>query len=238
MVMSQNMANLTHPFIRLGMCLPMAPQLFQLEEGASLSMGLQSENFYPLISSVDVQLCKVGSIDPKKAKGKILFCHLRELDELVYAGQAALSTGAVGLILANNKQRRHDIVPFAHLLPTSHINYTDGEYVYSYIKGSKTPKVYMTRAKTLLGVKPAPIVSLLSSRRPNPIQPAILKPDIIAPCVDILYAFTEAISPTGFASDNRWIPYNIGSGTSVSCPHVSGIIGLLKTLFQIGVLQL
>ena len=49
--------------------------------------------------------------------------------------------------------------------------------------------------------------------------------------MDILFAFSEAASPIGLASDNRRIPYNIESGTSVSCPHVSGIVGLLKKLY-------
>ncbi|KAJ1390356.1 Peptidase S8/S53 domain [Sesbania bispinosa] len=209
--------------------------------GASLSTGLPSEKFYSLINSVDAKVanatiedaqhCKIGTLDPKKVKGKILVCLIRETNGLIYAEAQALSTGAVGLILANNKQRGNNIMAYAHLLPTSHINYTDGEHVYSYIKDTKTPMVYMTRAKTLLGVKPAPVIASFSSRGPNSIQPIILKPDITAPGVDILFAFTEAISPTGLPSDNRRIPYNIGSGTSASCPHISGIVGLLKTLY-------
>jgi len=34
---------------------------------------------------------------------------------------------------------------------------------------------YMTRAKTLLGLKPAPVIASLSSKGPNPIQLSILK---------------------------------------------------------------
>lgn len=89
---------------------------------------------------------------------------------------------------------------------------------------------YMSKAKTEVGVKPAPVIASLSLRGPNPIQPIILKPDISTPGVDILYAYIGAISPTGLASDNRRIPYNIGSGTSISCPHVSAIVALLKTI--------
>lgn len=209
--------------------------------GASLSTGLPYEKFYSLISSVDAKvgnatiedakICKVGSLDPNKVKGKILFCLVRELDGLVYAEEEAISGGAIGLVLGNDKQRGNDIMAYAHLLPTSHINYTDGEYVHSYIKATKNPMAYMTKAKTEVGVKPAPVIASLSSRGPNPIQPIILKPDISAPGVDILYAYIGAISPTGLASDNRRIPYIIGSGTSISCPHVSGIAALLKTLY-------
>ena len=83
------------------------------------------------------KICKVGSLDPNKVKGKILFCLLRELDGLVYAEEEAISGGAIGLVLGNDKQRGNDIMAYAHLLPTSHINYTDGEYVHSYIKATK-----------------------------------------------------------------------------------------------------
>jgi subtilisin family serine protease len=58
-----------------------------------------------------------------------------------------------------------------------------------------------------------------------------LQPDISAPGMDILYAYIGAISATGLASDNRRIPYTIGSGTSVACPHVSAIVALLKTIY-------
>lgn len=37
------------------------------------------------------------------------------------------------------------------------------------------PMAYMTRAKTKLGVQPAPVIASFSSRGPNPIQPIILK---------------------------------------------------------------
>ncbi|CAJ2640139.1 unnamed protein product [Trifolium pratense] len=168
-----------------------------------------------MLKSVRLELL---NLDPNKVKGKILFCLLRELNGLVYAEEEAVSCGAIGLILGN------DIMAYPHLLPTSHINYTDAEYVYSYIKATETPVAYMSKAKTEVGVKPAPVIASLSSRGPNPIQPIILKPDISAPG-----AYIGAISPTGLASDNRRIPYIIGSGTSVACPHVYAIVSLLKT---------
>ncbi|MCH96243.1 subtilisin-like protease, partial [Trifolium medium] len=119
-------------------------QLNHDPEGTSLSPGLPYEKFYSLISSVDAkaanatiedaQICEVGTLDPSKVKGKILFCLLREINGLVYAEEEAVSGGAIGLILGNDKQRGNDIMAYPHLLPTSHINYTDAEYVYSYIK--------------------------------------------------------------------------------------------------------
>ena len=46
----------------------------------------------------------------------------------------------------------------------------------------------------------------------------------------IIAAYTEATGPTNEDYDRRRIPFNALSGTSMSCPHVSGIVGLLKTL--------
>ncbi|KAM0891495.1 hypothetical protein ACQ4PT_026391 [Festuca glaucescens] len=67
-----------------------------------------------------------------------------------------------------------------------------------------------------------------SSRGPNFRTPEILKPDVTAPGVDILAAWTGANSPTDLDSDTRRVQYNIISGTSMSCPHVSGIAALLR----------
>ncbi|GLJ29090.1 hypothetical protein SUGI_0573700 [Cryptomeria japonica] len=64
----------------------------------------------------------------------------------------------------------------------------------------------------------APIVAAFSSRGPTKGYPQVLKPDIIAPGLNILAAYTEEF------------PYNILSGTSMSCPHVSGIAALIKAI--------
>ncbi|KAE8672160.1 Subtilisin-like protease SBT1.7 [Hibiscus syriacus] len=69
-----------------------------------------------------------------------------------------------------------------------------------------------------------------SSRGPNTIEPSILKPDVTAPRVNIIAAFSESIGPTEDESNKRRVPFALQSGTSMSCPHVSGIVGLLKSL--------
>ncbi|KAG2682684.1 hypothetical protein I3760_11G202500 [Carya illinoinensis] len=179
-------------------------------KGTSLSTGgLPSNNFYPMISAEDAAaanasapealLCQAGTLDPKKVKGKILVC-LRGENARVDKGYQALAAGAVGMILANDESNGNGVSADPHLLPTSHISYTDGQRVFAYL------------------------------RRPNLVEPSILKPDITAPGVDIIAAYTEAVSPTDIESDKRRFSYNVLSGTSMSCPHVSGIVGLLKTL--------
>ncbi|KAL6992328.1 hypothetical protein U1Q18_010434 [Sarracenia purpurea var. burkii] len=57
-----------------------------------------------------------------------------------------------------------------------------------------------------------------------------LQPDITAPGVNILAAWSEASSPTKLADDHRVVQYNIDSGTSMSCPHVGAAAALLKAI--------
>ncbi|KAL4603528.1 hypothetical protein ACB092_10G129600 [Castanea dentata] len=97
-----------------------------------------------------------------------------------------------------------------------------------YIKSTNNPKATLIFKGTQLGVKPAPVVASFSSRGPNSISPSVLKPDIIAPGVDILAAWPDGVPPTEVATDKRRTEFNIVSGTSMSCPHVSGVAALLK----------
>ncbi|BBH08137.1 hypothetical protein Prudu_020251 [Prunus dulcis] len=76
-------------------------------------------------------------------------------------------------------------------------------------------------AKTVLGLKPAPRVTAFSSKGPNSLTPEILKPDVTAPGLNILASWSPA------AGDKQ---FNILSGTSMACPHVTGIAALIKAV--------
>ncbi|KAM7503805.1 hypothetical protein LguiB_002709 [Lonicera macranthoides] len=115
--------------------------------GESLSpKGLPNKKFYPIISSTnakaatasleDAQLCKAGSLDHRKVKGKILVC-LRGDNARVDKGQQAASAGAVGMVLANNEESGNEIIADPHVLPATHITYTDGLAVYHYINSTR-----------------------------------------------------------------------------------------------------
>ncbi|KAL0385708.1 UNVERIFIED_CONTAM: Subtilisin-like protease SBT4.7 [Sesamum radiatum] len=75
----------------------------------------------------------------------------------------------------------------------------------------------------------APVVASFSSRGPNPAIPDILKPDITAPGVEILAAYSPLASVSGFPSNKRSIKYTILSGTSMSCPHAAGAAAYVKS---------
>ncbi|KAG8058417.1 hypothetical protein GUJ93_ZPchr0002g25300 [Zizania palustris] len=195
----------------------------------SYTMIDSSEAAAPNKTKNDAQLCFLGSLDPAKVKGKIVVC-LRGVNPRVEKGDAVRQAGGVGMVLANDVTTGNEIIADAHVLPTTHIKYRDGLLVFSYVKNVKNPTGTITKPKTSLGTKPAPFMAAFSSQGPNTVNPEILKPDITAPGVSVLAAWTRANSPTDLAFDKRRVAFNSESGTSMSCPHVSGIVGLLRTL--------
>ncbi|KAM7262540.1 hypothetical protein ACFE04_000223 [Oxalis oulophora] len=210
-------------------------------QGQSLSSeALPKNKFFPIINSADAklanaslvnaQLCEAGALDPKKAKGKILVC-LRGDNARVDKGEQAAHAGAIGMILANNELTGNEVIADPHFLPATHLNYSDGVALYSYIKSTKLPRATITRPVTRVGTKPAPFMAAFSSKGPNKITPELLKPDITAPGLSVIAAYTEAQGPTDEEFDKRRVEFNSLSGTSMSCPHVSGVVGLLKTIY-------
>lgn len=171
-------------------------------------------------------LCKPGTLDANKVNGKILVCALDKQIDTFVNGMHATLAGAVGMILANGNTSEEDaIYAISHGLPATHISFRDGESVLAYINSTKSPMAYITPPVTLLDTKPAPAMASFSSRGPNVITAEILKPDIIAPGVNIL-----AVNPEDVSEGSQFIPYRLQSGTSMACPHVAGIAGLVKTL--------
>ncbi|KAK8939771.1 Subtilisin-like protease [Platanthera guangdongensis] len=207
-------------------------------KGESLSAhSLPKNKLYPLILSreaakandslFDANLCEVGSLDENKVRGKIVVC-IRGENARVEKGFAVKLAGGVGMILANDITTGDETIADAHFLPATHITYSDGLKLLSYLKLSRSPKATISRPITALGTKPAPIMAAFSSRGPNTVDPEILKPDITAPGVSVIASFTEATSPSDLDYDKRRFPFNSESGTSMSCPHIAGVVGLLK----------
>lgn len=75
---------------------------------------------------------------------------------------------------------------------------------------------------TVVGLPEAPQIAEFSSRGPSMASPGILKPDIIGPGVKVLAAWPVSV-------DNTTNRFAVISGTSMSCPHLSGIAALLKS---------
>ncbi|XP_037497446.1 subtilisin-like protease SBT1.5 [Jatropha curcas] len=168
--------------------------------------GLTPGKLYPLIYSgsegagdgYSSSLCLEGSLDPKLVKGKIVVCD-RGINSRAAKGDVVKKAGGVGMILANGVFDGEGLVADCHVF-----------------KGTR------------LGIRPAPVVASFSARGPNPESPEILKPDVIAPGLNILAAWPDKVGPSSVPTDNRRTEFNILSGTSMACPHVSGLAALLK----------
>ncbi|CAN1276733.1 Subtilisin-like protease SBT5.3 [Linum perenne] len=193
--------------------------------------SLPAGQLYPLITGVaakssdaedsDAKYCFPEALDASKVKGRIVLCRSGGSD--IEKSQGIFKAGGVGMILGNSFS--NSISPQPHFVPASMVSKEDSDSITSYISTASSPEAYISGG-TEIGVAVAPVMASFSSAGPNRLTPHILKPDITAPGVYILAAYTEATGD----SDSRRLPFNIISGTSMSCPHITGIAGLLKTI--------
>lgn len=187
----------------------------------------------PLIYAVNASngntsnLCLENTLDPNLVRGKIVLCD-RGISARVDKGNVVKSVGGAGMILANTAANGEELVADSHLLPATAVGRKNGDLIREYVTTSLNPTATIQFRGTVLGIKPSPVVAAFSSRGPNIMAPQILKPDVVAPGVNILAAWTGAAAPTELKGDKRRVKFNIISGTSMSCPHVSGVAALLK----------
>ncbi|PQP92805.1 subtilisin-like protease SBT1.3 [Prunus yedoensis var. nudiflora] len=132
------------------------------------------------------------------------------------------------MILANTAANGEELVADCHLVPAVAVGETGAKAIKHYALTSPRATATLAFLGTRTGVRPSPVVAAFSSRGPNVVSLEILKPDVVAPGVNILAAWTGALGPSSLPTDNRRVKFNILSGTSMSCPHVSGIAALLK----------
>lgn len=172
-------------------------------------------------------LCMTNTLIPEKVAGKMVMCD-RGVNPRVQKGSVVKAAGGIGMVLANTGTNGEELVADAHLLPATAVGQKSGDAIKSYLFSDHDATVTILFEGTKVGIQPSPVVAAFSSRGPNSITPDILKPDLIAPGVNISPGWSGAVGPTGLPTDKRHVDFNIISGTSMSCPHISGLAGLLK----------
>ncbi|KAM5579658.1 subtilisin-like protease SBT1.5 [Rosa sericea] len=200
--------------------------------------GLPPGRMFPLVyagseggDGYSSSLCLEGSLDQRLVKDKIVVCD-RGINSRAAKGEVVKKAGGVGMILANGVFDGEGLVADCHVLPATAVAASTGDEIRQYItaasKSKSPPTATILFKGTRIRVKPAPVVASFSARGPNPEAPEILKPDVIAPGLNILAAWPDKVGPSGIPSDKRTTEFNILSGTSMACPHVSGLAALLK----------
>jgi subtilisin family serine protease len=111
--------------------------------------------------------------------------------------------------------------------PLLQVTYEDGGILKSFASYSpRKPMVLIdfNRGTVVGGATPAPTVAFLSARGPSRYYPAILKPDVLAPGINILGGVPPYQAQPGGATEY----FKFMSGTSMAVPHVSGAAVLLR----------
>ncbi|KAF9602857.1 hypothetical protein IFM89_031803 [Coptis chinensis] len=199
-------------------------------KGESLSL-FKMNNSKAIISASEVNAgyftpdqssyCLESSLNSSKTRGKVLVCRHSgspsesKLEKSVVVKEA----GGVGMILIDDTDKDMAI-PF--VIPAAIVGAQTGERILLYANHTRKPTAQIFPVKTATGSRPAPRITSFSSKGPNSLTPDILKPDIAAPGLNILAAWSPAI---------RKMKFNILSGTSMACPHVSGIAALVKAVY-------
>ncbi|KAK8707166.1 hypothetical protein V6N13_058230 [Hibiscus sabdariffa] len=221
--------------------------------GSSVNPFSLNRTKVPLVSGLQAsthcddysaRVCATGCLNRTLVKNKIVVCaDMRGIAE-------AHDAGALGTITQN-----FDNVSYVVPLPASALTPEDFYSLTTYMNSTKKAVADLSKSETIEDSS-APVVASFSSRGPNPIVPDILKasispinpqllldaspflslfslnamqPDISAPGVDILAAYSEVAPPSTTKTDERRVKYNILSGTSMSCPHVAAVAAYVKT---------
>ncbi|CAL9198665.1 subtilisin-like protease SBT4.3 [Musa acuminata AAA Group] len=189
--------------------------------GASINTFPTQRKSYPFIyfGNGTFPPSNCTQLDKNLVKGKIVLCGSPS------DGSGPLLAGAEGAVMLDKR-----ILDSSRTfpLPALLVGYSQGKKLMEYIRKTKNPVANIHKSKTVFDSK-APVVASFSSRGPNMITPNILKPDISAPGVEILAAWSPEASMSSYPNDTRSVMYNIISGTSMACPHVTGAAAFLKS---------
>ncbi|XP_022768744.1 subtilisin-like protease SBT1.9 [Durio zibethinus] len=191
--------------------------------GVALYPGNFSSNEFPIVF---MDACDNTS-ELRKIVQKIVVCQdpgkedslNDQFNNIQVAGNIA------GVFITNNS----DVTSYAQgPFPAVFLEQNDGDTVVDYIESNTDPKASIEFKKTFLGTKPSPTVTSYTSRGPSYSCPSVLKPDVMAPGDLVLAAWPPNIGVALVKKDLLFSNFNLLSGTSMACPHVTGVAALLK----------
>ncbi|KAJ7971524.1 subtilisin-like protease SBT4.14 [Quillaja saponaria] len=198
--------------------------------GISINTFAPKKKMYPLISGGlavnssgdsygNASACDYGTLSGDKVKGRIVYC-LGSSDQ----DYTIKELGGAGTIMALDEKTD---IAYTTLIPGTSVYVNVAKNIDLYINSTKNPQAVIQ--KTTTAKIPAPFIASFSSRGPQMLNRNILKPDIAAPGLDILAAYSKLATITGYPNDKRYDVFNIISGTSMACPHATAAAAYVKS---------
>ncbi|XP_023739674.2 subtilisin-like protease SBT3.9 isoform X2 [Lactuca sativa] len=197
--------------------------------------------FYPLVYGEDIvaddadeedaRSCEAGSLNASLAEGAIVLCfQSRTKSSAASTAGNVQDVGGVGIIFVQYPTKD---VTLTFAIPCVQIDFTIGTSIVTYIESNSNPVVKISGTRTVIGKQTSPEVAFFSARGPSSLSPTVLKPDIAAPGVNILASWSPVASSSLVNGQTKAssLDFKIESGTSMACPHISGIVALLKSLY-------
>ncbi|KAL8513841.1 hypothetical protein ACS0TY_013091 [Phlomoides rotata] len=183
-----------------------------------------------LVYNTSLSPCNSSELLGEFPEQSIIVCNLTDDDSGLFflMNDLSLSDIRAAIIISEDTSiLRSTSFPYPGVVITP----SEAEDVIHYVSNSDAPTAKIDFQQTFIGPEPraAPALSGSSSRGPGRSYPGILKPDITAPGVLILAAYYPYTSSARIGN-NIFLgsDYTLLSGTSMACPHVSGIAALLK----------
>ncbi|KAG6734934.1 hypothetical protein I3842_01G294400 [Carya illinoinensis] len=204
----------------------------KIYEGISINTFDLKNEMYPIVyggdapnttagfQGSDSRYCDAGTLDQNLVKGKIVLC------DLLGDGEGAFLAGAIGTVIKSPGRRD---VAYSFPLPASYLGIEDGTNIYIYLNSTRSPTATILKTNERKDAF-APYIPPFSSRGPNVATSNILKPDLAAPGLNILAAWSPISPISEVEVDKRNLSFNILSGTSMACPHATGAAAYVKSL--------
>ncbi len=158
---------------------------------------------------------------PGHFSGQIVVCDRGGIAR-VAKGENVFAGGAGGFVLANVAANGEGISADSHVLPGTHIGFSDAEVLRDWLANNTNTMASLSGYVASVSQANADVTASFSSRGPNSAID-VIKPDLGAPGVSVMAAIatTDPTAPPEFG---------LLSGTSMSSPHNAGAGALVSAI--------